>query len=97
MKWVTWEYVHVDRTACPWLINRFIDPKAQFMFVPAEKIPEPVKKENAIPYDAPGVELGHHGQKCSFDALIKKYNVKDPAVLRFAEIVRAAHGHAWST
>jgi len=90
MKWVTREYVHVDRTACPWLIKRFIDPKAEFIFVPVEKVEEVVKKEKATPYDAPGVELGHHGDKCSFDAIIEKYKIKDPAVLKLAEIVRGA-------
>lgn len=90
MKWVTRLYVHVDRTACPWLIKRFIDPKAEFLFVPVEKIEETVKKEKAIPYDAPGVELGHHGDKCSFDAVVEKYKIKDPAVLELAKIVRAA-------
>jgi len=90
MKWVTRQYVHVDRTACPWLIKKFIDPKAEFIFVPVEKIDEVVKKEKAVPYDAPGVELGHHGDKCSFDSLIKKYDIKDPAVLELAKIVRAA-------
>lgn len=82
--------MHVDRTACPWLIKRFIDPKAEFLFVPAERIEETVKREKAIPYDASGVELGHHGDKCSFDTIIDKYNVKDPAVLELAKIVRAA-------
>lgn len=82
--------MHVDRTACPWLIKRFIDPQAEFLFVPAEKIEETAKKEKAIPYDAPGVELGHHGDKCSFDAIVEKYNIKDPAVLEVAKIVRAA-------
>ena len=90
MKWVTRLYVHVDRTACPWLIKRFVDPKAEFFFVPVEKIEETVKKEKAIPYDAPGVELGHHGGKCSFDAIVEKYKIKDPAVLELAKIVRAA-------
>ena len=90
MKWVTRLYVHVDRTACPWLIRRFVDPKAEFLFVPAEKIEETVKKEKAIPYDAPAVELGHHGDKCSFDAIIDKYKIKIPAVLELAKIVRAA-------
>jgi hypothetical protein len=90
MKWVTRLYVHVDRTACPWLIKRFVDPKAEFLFVPVEKIEETVKKEKAIPYDAPGVELGHHGNKCSFDAVVEKYKIKDPAVLELAKIVRAA-------
>jgi hypothetical protein len=90
MKWVTRQYVHVDRTACPWLIKRFIDPKAEFIFVPVEKIEEVVKKEKALPYDAPGVELGHHGDKCSFDSIIEKYEITDPAVLELAKIVRAA-------
>lgn len=82
--------MHVDRTACPWLIKRFVDPKAEFLFVPVEKIEETVKKEKAIPYDAPGVELGHHGGKCSFDAIVERYKIKDPAVLELAKIVRAA-------
>jgi len=90
MKWVTRQYVHVDRTACPWLIKKFIDPKAEFIFVPVEKIEEIVKREKAIPYDAPGVELGHHGDKCSFDAIVEKHKIKDPAVLELAKIVRAA-------
>ena len=90
MRWVTRNYVHVDRIACPWLIKRFVDPAAEFVFVPAEKIGEIVKKENAIPYDAPNVELGHHGEKCSFDAIVEKYKIKDIAVLELAKIVRAA-------
>jgi len=90
MKWVTRQYVHVDRTACPWLIKKFVDPKAEFVFVPVEKIEEVVKKEKAIPFDAPSVELGHHGDKCSFDAIVEKYKIQDPAVLELAKIVRAA-------
>ena len=90
MKWVTRQYVHVDRTACPWLIKKFVDPKAEFVFVPVEKIEEVVKKEKAIPYDAPNVELGHHGEKCSFDSIVEKYKINDPAVLELAKIVRAA-------
>jgi len=90
VKWVTRENVHVDRVACPWLIKRFIDPQAQFMFVPPGKIPEVVEREGAIPYDAKGVELGHHGDKCSFDAIIEKYELTDPALLELAKIVRAA-------
>jgi len=90
MKWVTRECVHVDRTACPWLIKRFIDPEAEFLFVPVEEISNVSQKEKAIPYDAPGVELGHHGDKCSFDAIIEKYKIRDPAVLEVAKIVRAA-------
>lgn len=90
MKWVTREHVHVDRVACPWLIKRFVDPKAEFIFVPVERLDEVVKKEGAIAFDAPGVELGHKGDKCSFDAIIEKYEIKDPAVLELAKIVRAA-------
>jgi len=90
VKWVTREYVHVDRTACPWLIKRFIDSKAEFIFVPVDKIEKVVKKEKAIPYDAPGVELGHHRDKCSFDAIVEKYQIKDPVVLEVAKIVRSA-------
>jgi len=90
MKWVTRQFVHVDRTACPWLIKRFVDPKAEFVFVPVEKIEEVVEKEKAIPYDAPNVELGHHGEKCSFDSIVEKYGINDPAVLELAKIIRAA-------
>ena len=90
MKWVTREFVHVDRTACPWLIKKFVDPKAEFIFVPVEKVGEVSKKENAIPYDATGVELGHHGDKCSFDAIVEKYKIKDPVIPDLAKIVRAA-------
>jgi len=90
LKWVTRQYVHVDRTACPWLIKRFVDAKAEFIFVPVEKIEEVVKKEKAIPYDAPNIELTHHGEKCSFDAIVEKYKILDPAVLELAKIVRAA-------
>jgi len=90
LKWVTREHVHVDRTACPWLIKRFVDPKAEFIFVPTERILETAKKENAIPYDVQGIELGHHGEKCSFDAIVEKYKIKDPVILEVAKIVRAA-------
>jgi len=90
MKWVTRSHVHVDRVACPWLIQRFIDSEAEFLFVPAGRIEATVKEEGAIPFDAPGIELGHHGSKCSFDALVAKYGLKDPALLRLADIVRAA-------
>jgi hypothetical protein len=90
MKWVTRQYVHVDRTACPWLIKRFVDPEAEFLFVPAEKIDEVVQKEKAIPYDAPNVELGHLGEKCSFDAIVEKYKISDKAILELAKIVRAS-------
>jgi len=97
MKWVTRQYVHVDRTACPWLIKRFVDPKAEFIFVPVEKIEEVVKKEKAIPYDAPNIELTHHGEKCSFDAIVEKYKISDPVVLELAKIVRAADSDKMET
>ena len=90
MKWVTRQHVHVDRTACPWLIERFVDPKAEFIFVPVERIAEIVKREKAVPYDAPDVELSHHFDRCSFDAIVGKYKIRDPAVLELAKIVRAA-------
>lgn len=90
MKWVTREHVHVDRVACPWLISRFVDPEADFLFVSPERINEVAVKEGAIPFDAKGVEFGHHGDKCSFDAIIKKYELNDPALLELAKIVRAA-------
>jgi len=90
MKWVTREHVHVDRTACPWLIKKYVDPKAEFIFVPVEKVEEVAKKEKAIPYDTPNAELGHHGDKCSFDAIAEKYNIKDPALLQLAKIIRSA-------
>lgn len=90
MKWVTREKAKVDRIACPWLIRKFVDSRPEFLFVPADKVMEVVDKRNAIPFDIPNVELGHHADRCSFDALIEKYNLKDPALLALAEIVRAA-------
>ena len=90
MKWVTRKNVHVDRVACPWLIRRFVDPKAEFLFAPPDKIQETVARDGAIPFDAQGVELGHRGEKCSFDAIIEKYKLNDPALLELAKIVRAA-------
>lgn len=94
MKWVTRERAKVDRIACPWLIRKFVDPDAEFLFVPKEKVMEIAAKEWATPFDAPGVELGHKTEggeeRVSFDAIIKKYGLKDPALLDLAEIVRAA-------
>ena len=90
MKWVTRSHVHVDRVACPWLILRFVDSRAEFLFVPGSRVEEVAKAEGAVPFDAPGAELGHHGEKCSFDAIIEKYGLKDKALLRLAQIVRAA-------
>ena len=94
MKWVTREKAKVDRIACPWLIRKFVDQNAEFLFVPADKVKETAARENAIPYDAAGIELTHFkdGGKdyVSFDAIIKKYNLEDPALLELAKIVRGA-------
>jgi hypothetical protein len=97
MKWVTRSHVHVDRVACPWLISRFIDSEAEFLFVPKSRIEEAVKEEGAIPFDAPGVELGHHDGKCSFEAIIENYGLTDKALLRLAKIVHAADTDQLST
>ena len=91
MKWITRERVKVDRVACPWLIHKFIDPKAEFLFVAADQVLAVAKLEDAIPYDVPDVEFGHHGQECSFDALVKKYNLSnDPAMVLLSKIVNGA-------
>lgn len=90
MKWVTRSHVHVDRVACPWLIRRFIDNEAEFLFVPASQIEQVVKQTGAIPFDAPGVELGHHEGRCSFESIILKYGLKEPGLLRLAKIVHGA-------
>src|SRR5262249_56099698 len=82
MKWITRERVKVDRVACPWLIRKFIDPQAEFLFVPEDKVMEVAKREGAVPYDVKGVEFGHHGKECSFDALVKKHQLdRDPAIV----------------
>ena len=90
MKWVTRANVKVDRVACPWLIRTFVDRDAEFLFVPGGEVEAVARKSGAIPYDVAGVELGHHGEECSFDAIVKKYNVKDEAIGRVALIVRGA-------
>ena len=94
MKWVTRERAKVDRIACPWLIKKFVDPQAEFIFVPGERVLQVAKEQGATPYDAPGVELSHFKegdyQYVSFDAIIKKYNLKDRALSELAKIVRGA-------
>ncbi len=90
MKWVTRARPKVDRVACPWLIKRFVDPDAEFLYVPADQVIEVAKGEGATPFDVPNVELGHHGPECTFDAIIKKYELADPALRRLARIVRGA-------
>ena len=94
MKWVTREKAKVDRIACPWLVRKFVDPQAEFLFVQTDRVLDVAKELHAIPYDSPGAELFHYkeagDERCSFDAIIKKYNLSDPALLDMAEIVRAA-------
>ena len=91
MKWITREYVKVDRVACPWLLKKFVDPDAEFHFVAAELVISEATRLNATPFDVPGVELGHHGKECSFEAILKKYNlVTDPALQLLARIVNGA-------
>ena len=91
MKWITREHVHVDRVACPWLIRRFVDPEAEFLFVPADQVMAIAERSGAIPYDVKGVELGHHGLECSFEAIVKKHGLgQDPALALLAKIVNGA-------
>ena len=90
MKWITRERPKIDRIACPWLIQKFVDTKAEFLYVPKDDVLRIAKEKDAIPYDVSGVELTHEGPFCSFDAIVKKYKIQDPAVLALAEIVRAA-------
>ena len=92
MRWITREHAKVDRIACPWLIKNFLDKDAEFLFVPAYKVIQVSKEQNAIPFDVPNVELGHHGEECSFDAIINKYHLhkREPALLDLAKIVRGA-------
>lgn len=90
MKWVTRERPKIDRIACPWLIARFIDPAPEFLYVPAGEVLRVAAETGATPYDIPGVELGHHGDHCSFDAVLAKYALHDPVLARLAVIVRAA-------
>lgn len=96
MKWVTREKARVDRIACPWLLRRFVDPAAEFLYVPAEKVLETAKIEHATPFDVPGAELNHFeedGERfVTFDAVIRRYKLADPALLALARIVRVADG-----
>ena len=90
MLWVTRSHVHVDRVACPWLITRFIDNTAEFLFVPKSQIAKVAADTGAIPFDAPDVELGHHEGRCSYESIMLKYGLTDPALARMAKIVHAA-------
>lgn len=90
MKWITRKRPKIDRVACPWLIARFVDEAPEFLFVPADQVTSQAAATGAIPYDVPGVELTHDGPLCSFDAILKKYNLTDPSLLDLAVIVRGA-------
>ena len=90
MKWITRAHVHVDRVACPWLITRFVDSKAEFMFVAKCEVERIANETGAIPYDIAGAELGHMEGRCSFESIIQKYLLNDAALLRMAKIIHAA-------
>jgi hypothetical protein len=93
MKWITRSNVKVDRVACPWLIRRFIDPQAEFLFVEEKDLLSRAAQENAIPFDAPqiaAIKLNHRDVRCTFEAILEDYSITDPALLRLALIVRAA-------
>jgi hypothetical protein len=90
MKWVTRSHVHVDRVACPWLIKRFVDNEAEFLFVPSSQVKRVATETGATPFDAQDVELGHHESRCSFESIVLKYDLKDPALQRLAKIVHSA-------
>lgn len=89
MKWITHSHIHVDRGACPWLIQRFVDAQAEFLFTAKDIVLEVAEKEDAIPYDIMGVDLGHKDGHCSFVSIVRKYRITDPGVLKIAEIVNA--------
>jgi hypothetical protein len=90
MKWITRERPKIDRIACPWLIKRFIDKDAEFLYLPSTDVMKVAAETGATPYDVPGVEFTHNGPLCSFDAFIKKYGLFEPALVKLAEIIRAA-------
>ena len=90
MKWVTRERVKVDRVACPWLIKKFVDPDAEFLFVPPDQVMAVAEREGATPYDVPNVELGHRDGHCSFEAIVARYRIGDPAIALLAQIVQGA-------
>jgi hypothetical protein len=91
LKWITREHPRVDRVACPWLIEKFVDKNAEFVYVPADQVMTEARKRSATPYDVKDVELGHHGAECSFDAFVHKYGLdKDPAMTYMAKVIRGA-------
>lgn len=90
MKWITRERPKIDRIACPWLIKKFVDPQAQFIYVSADQVFEQAEVLNAIPYDILGAEYTHEGDRCTFDYIVKKHQLTDPAILQIGDIVRGA-------
>jgi hypothetical protein len=93
MKWITRERPKIDRIACPWLIKNFVDKEAEFIYVPKEKVFEKAKELNAIPYDIPGAEYSHYGEKCTFDYIVKKHKLNDPSLQQLSIIIRGADTH----
>ena len=93
MRWITRERPKIDRIACPWLIKNFVDPDAEFIYVPREQVFEKAKELDAIPYDVPGAEYSHYEEKCTFDFIIRKHQIRDKAVEKIALIVRGADTH----
>ena len=90
MKWITRSHVHVDRVACPWLISRFIDSEAEFLFVPKSKVLEIAERQGATPFDTPGADLHHRDDLCTFDVIIEEFGLTDKALLRMAKVINAA-------
>ncbi|HEX7652009.1 MAG TPA: chromate resistance protein ChrB domain-containing protein [Verrucomicrobiae bacterium] len=93
MKWITRERIKVDRVACPWLIKKFIDPQAEFYFVPVDQVAAQAAALGATPFDIDGCQFGHHGEEVSFEAFLRHYQLTDPALLLLGQIVRAADSH----
>ncbi len=90
MTWVTRSHIHVDRVACPWLITRFVDSEAEFVFVPKGEVERVARETGAVPFDVPGAELGHKEGRCSFESIMAKYGLNDAGLVRLARIVHAA-------
>lgn len=93
MKWITRERPKIDRIACPWLIKRFVDTEAEFIYAPKEKVFEEAERLHAIPFDIPGAEYSHYNGECTFDYIVKKHQLTDEAIVQIAAIVRAADTH----
>ncbi len=90
MKWITRERPKIDRIACPWLIKNFVDAEAEFIYVPKDQVFAKAMELHAIPYDIPGAEYSHYGEECTFDYIVKKHKLTDPAILELARIIRGA-------